>query len=265
MGIYDRDYYRNEGPSFLGSYVGTGRMCMILVLVNVFIYLAQLATRPDRVTAPVFKNNELVGKAELPRGYGPVTEWLAMKPVETFQKLQLWRLVTGAFLHSPDSFWHIVWNMLFLWWFGSELEQMYGSREFLAFYLVSAVLGGLAFVLAQLAGLGGFAAAVGASGAVTAVMVLYAIHFPTRTILLFFILPVPVWLVVVANVAMDSYVFVSGVQTGVAVAVHLGGAAFALAYSKLQLRLLNFVPDFRAWRARRSRRSAGCGARRCFR
>ena len=90
---------------------------------------------------------------------------------------QVWRLLTYAFLHEPNTLWHILFNMLFLWWFGSDLERMYGPKEFLAFYLGAAFVGGLAGV--------GFyllshdpTPGLGASGAVTALLVLFAFHFP---------------------------------------------------------------------------------------
>lgn len=271
MGIYDRDYYRKEGPSFLGSFMSTASVCKWLIIINVVVFLIQLldmrgALGPRGEFTRTFDLNTGVAawrladlapdlelenfRREDPEGFRAFRERIGRPGV---LQGQVWRLLTYSFLHSPYGVFHILWNMLFLWWFGSELEQMYGSREFLAFYLVAALLGGVAFVLAQLAGIGGFAAAVGASGALTAVMVVYAFHFPTRTILLFFILPVPVWLMVIANVALDSFVFVSGAQTGTAVAVHLGGAAFGLAYYSLHLRLLQLLPDLRAWRARRNR------------
>jgi len=55
---------------------------------------------------------------------------------------QIWRLLTYAFLHDTQIPLHIIFNMLFLWWFGSDVEDLYGSKEFLAVYLVGAVLGG---------------------------------------------------------------------------------------------------------------------------
>jgi membrane associated rhomboid family serine protease len=171
---------------------------------------------------------------------------------------EVWRLLTYAFLHSTSSWAHIVFNMLFLYWFGRDVEDLYGPREFLAFYLVSALLGGVAFVLADLAGLHGkhlpglSATCLGASGAVTAVLVLCAVHYPTRMILLFFILPVPIWLFVVFAVAKDAFDFLGGAQTGTAVDVHLAGAAFGFAYSQLHWRLTGLLPGLRTWQRRRS-------------
>jgi hypothetical protein len=145
--------------------------------------------------------------------------------------------LTYAFLHSPDTLWHIAFNMIFLWWFGSDLETMYGPREFLLFYLTAALAGGVAYE--------GWAYAthhdnpcLGASGAVTALLVLCACHFPHRLIYIFFMIPVPLWLFAVFNVAQDAYrLFGSRETNGVAVSVHVAGAVFAFAYFKLQWRL----------------------------
>jgi membrane associated rhomboid family serine protease len=253
MGIYDRDYYRNEGPSFLGSYVGTGRACMILVAINVVVYIAQLVTIPPR--ANVYVLDEYRGTLEPPRReYGPLTDWLAMKPRETFQKFQVWRLLTGAFLHSPDNFWHLIWNMFFLWIFGRDLEDLYGRKEFIAFYLVAGVVGNLLWGLTALwqeVVHGSMSWALGASGAVMAVTVLCALHFPYRTIYMMFVLPLPYWAYALLLVALDLYAFVRHANVGVAVAAHLGGALFGALYWHLQIRLLDFGGRF-VDKARRS-------------
>ena len=126
--------------------------------------------------------------------------------------------------------------MLFLWWFGHEMEEMYGTREFLIFYLVSAFLGGVAYFLWSWAR-DNPVPCVGASGAVTAVMVLYAFHFPTRVIRIWYFLPVPIWLFVVFQVGRDFVSFASGIANGTAVTVHLAGAAFGFGYYKGNWRL----------------------------
>lgn len=235
MGIYDREYYRREGPSFLNSLAGMGRVCKWLILLNIAVYILQLMTLP----APM----------EFRPGDGAFTDAFVLDTQAVLHG-QVWRLLTYAFLHSPYFWQHIVFNMLFLWWFGHEIEDIYGSREFLAFYLTAAFLGGLAFLLTNLQG---GPTCLGASGAVTAVMVLYALHFPGRVIYLFFVLPVPIWLYVVFQVAQDTFIFVRGDQTGTAVAVHLAGALFGFIYYKRNWRMLGFLPDLRAWQRERSR------------
>src|SRR5438477_312233 len=80
-------------------------------------------------------------------------------------------------------------NMLVLYWVGSELEAIYGSKEFLGFYLAAALLISLAEVVMGLMGFGDpRTRTLGASGAVNAAFVVYACHYPYRQIMLFFIL-----------------------------------------------------------------------------
>jgi membrane associated rhomboid family serine protease len=240
MGIYDREYYRREGPSFLGSFTGQGKACKWLIAINVIMFVAGLLTPPARPEPTVIIQNGrpvLVEPEEhepsFGERYGLVNEALQLEP-EAVLHGQVWRLLTYAFLHA--GIWHILFNMLFLWWFGHEMEELYGTREFTTFYLVSAVLGGVAYVLWSWA-LHNPAPCVGASGAVTAVMVLYAFHYPRRVIYLWWFLPIPIWLFVGFQVAQDAFIFTSGVHTTTAVTVHLAGAAFGFGYYKGNWRL----------------------------
>jgi membrane associated rhomboid family serine protease len=239
MGIYDRDYYRKEGPSFLGSLASPGQVCKWLVIVNVGIYILQLVTdSPGRFG-----------------DLGFVTESLSMKPVETFKGLQIWRLLTAAFLHDPDNFFHIVWNMFFLWWLGNEMEELYGHREFLAFYLVAAVVGNAFWGIIKLLNPPvPMPSALGASGAVTAVLVLYTLHFPTRRIYFWFI-SVPMWLLTIIYVGADLHSLLRGnsAMSGVAVECHIGGAALALAYWQFDWRFAGFWPSLRGRASRKPR------------
>jgi membrane associated rhomboid family serine protease len=234
MGIYDRDYYRREGPSFLDR----GQVCKWLIGINVVCFIIQIVTRPQALFGQL----------------GPFTDALVLD-VEQVLQGQIWRLLTYAFLHDPVTTglpMHILFNMLFLWWFGSDIEDIYGPREFLAIYLLSAILGGVAFVLtANLPGGGNLA--LGASGAVTAVMVLCALHYPTRIILLFFILPVPIWLFVVFQVAQDTLGFLSGNPGRTAVTIHLAGALFAFVYYKRHWRIMSWWAQVRSFVQQRSR------------
>lgn len=235
MGINDRDYVRREGPSFLGAFVERGTICKWLVGANVAFFLVQI----------------LAGDA--------FTDALLLNVDKVVFHGEVWRLLTYAFLHEPRDVFHILFNMLLLWWFGSDMEDLYGPREFLSFYLVSAVAGGLTFSLAHLLGFPGNDLCLGASGAVTAVLVLFAFHYPRRIIYVFMFLPVPIWLFVVGSVAYDAYSLLSsnGHAGVVAVAVHLGGAAFGYVYYKMNWRINSFVqglwPSVTAWRRRAAR------------
>jgi membrane associated rhomboid family serine protease len=237
MGIYDRDYVRREGPSFLGSFTERGRVCKWLIGINVLVFIVQVLTRP--IDSPHL---------------GWFTDALDLNVAQVLHG-QVWRLLTYAFLHDPGGILHIVFNMLFLWWFGSDVEDLYGPREFLIFYLGASLAGGLLFFFSSLAWIPG-APCLGASGAVLAVLTLCAIHYPQRTILLFFLLPVPVWLFLVFYLAMDAYEFLNRSQTSTAVAAHLGGALFAGVYYRLHIRLLDWLPpvwELRYWQSWRRR------------
>lgn len=245
MGIYDREYYRKQGPRYLDAMGISGSACKWLIIANIVVYVLQIVTRNVALPALTY-----------PR-MGLVTDLFILDTARTLHG-ELWRLVTYSFLHTPPPVWqHIFFNLLFLWWFGSDVETIYGTREFTFFYLLAALLGGLAFEGWQLLS-NGPALCLGASGAVTAVMVLYACHFPTRTIYVMFLLPVPIWLFVLFQVVQDSFLFAAeaahtGVKSQTAVVVHLAGAAFAFAYFKMQWRGTNWLPSLREWRWQRSK------------
>src|SRR5262249_32886384 len=137
-------------------------------------------------------------------------------------------------------------NMLFLWWFGRQVEDDLGSREFLLFYLVSAVLAGLAFVGIDVLAVNvmhlspAHGAVVGASGAVMAVLLAAACANPRQTVFLMFLVPVPIWVLIVVFLLIDSHGLLRLLQgrgSGVAVACPLGGAAFGFLYYRNGWRL----------------------------
>jgi hypothetical protein len=84
-------------------------------------------------------------------------------------------------------------------------------------------------------------------------MVLFAMHYPTRTVLLFFFIPVPVILLVVFNVLQDTIGLFGGSNAPVAFAAHLGGAAFGFLYGKYNWRVTNWLPGLPRLRAGRTR------------
>lgn len=104
-------------------------------------------------------------------------------------QLRLWQVITYAFLH--DGVMHILVNMLLVYGFGRELEQVCGTRRFVAFYLACAVLAGLGWLGWILMTGDWRATCIGASGAAFAIAGAYAALFPRRELmfLLFFVLP----------------------------------------------------------------------------
>jgi membrane associated rhomboid family serine protease len=170
-----------------------------------------------------------------------VQEWFELDPKKTVEQGQIWRLVTSAFCHQRAALWNILFNMIVLFWFGQRLERMYGSTEFLLFYLAAAVCAPLAY-LALAYHDGTNTPAIGASGAIMGVMMLYVIYHPFEQFLLFWLVPVPLWLLLSVYVLYDLQPILLSlagdrVFTGVAHAGHLGGLVFGFMYWRFGWRL----------------------------
>ncbi len=170
-----------------------------------------------------------------------VQEWLELDTKKIVNGGQVWRLLTHAFCHERQSVWHIVLNMLCLYWFGCALESMYGPREFLLFYLTAAVIGGVGFVVLDLY-TGSNIPGIGASGAVMGVMMLYTMHFPRSLIYILLIIPLEMRWVMLAYVIWDLHpvlLNLAGDQafTGVGHSAHLAGLAFGFLYYHYHWRL----------------------------
>ena len=134
---------------------------------------------------------------------------------------QPWQLVTYAFLHG--SMLHLLFNMFALYMFGGAIEQVFGSRRYLAYYLVCVVSAALAQLLvAKLTG--GFYPTVGASGGVFGLLLAYGLYFPNnRVMLLFPPIPMPARVFVLVYAVLELVMGVTGAQSGVAHFAHLGG------------------------------------------
>ena len=211
MGIYDRDYYREQRPQH--TLRGPRTVVGMLILINVAVFLAKglLFSGTDKLTAIM-----------------AVRVWTLTHP------LYWWQFVTYGFAHAPPpEYWHVAGNMLVLFFLGRDVEARYGSKEFLRLYLVLLVVASLAWAgVEKLRGAPEMTLAVGASGAVVGIVVLYALNFPHRTLLLFFVIPMPAWVAGLLVVLLDVYGAVSGGDR-IAFTAHLGGAAFAFLYCRL--------------------------------
>ena len=137
-----------------------------------------------------------------------------------------------------------------------EVESVYGRKEYLRFYLLAIVFCGLIWTVRQvlLATPDVLPQLVGASGAITAVIMLFVFLFPKRTILLMFVIPMPAWVIGVITILVNVFgVFGSaelGGGTSVAYDVHLAGAALAFGYFKFGWNLGRFVPRRFSWPTR---------------
>lgn len=162
----------------------------------------------------------------------------------------LWQLVTYIFLHDPGSLLHILFNMLGLWMFGSELERVWGTKQFTKFFFICGIGAGILTVLLNP---NSEAATIGASGAIYGILLAYAVLFPNR-IIYFIIFPIPAKYFVLILGGLAFFSSLSSTGGGTAHVAHLGGMLFGCLYLKGG----RIFPDLRGryarWRRSRLRR-----------
>ncbi|GHV26219.1 glpG protein [Spirochaetia bacterium] len=157
-----------------------------------------------------------------------LSSYLALNPVNIIVHHFYWQFLTYMFAHGGIS--HILFNMLALFLFGSQVERRMGSKEFLAYYFSTGILAGvLSFVIYWFTGSYGVFL-LGASGAIFAVQLAYAILFPDAVIYLWGILPLKAPVMVLGFTALEVFSSVTGFRSGVAHLTHLGGFAFGWVY-----------------------------------
>jgi membrane associated rhomboid family serine protease len=154
-------------------------------------------------------------------------DWLAFQPKLVL--LRPWTLLTYMFVHG--GFWHLFFNLLVLFFFGPPLEERWGSRGFIKYYLICGMGGAvLSFVFAI------NSAVIGASAAVYGVMLAFAMNWPDVPIYVLGIFPVKAkWMVAILAV-FALFSAASGARDGVAHFAHLGGFAAGWIYLKLDFR-----------------------------
>ena len=231
MGIYDRDYQRggyNRAPGFhLG---GSLTLTTKLVLVMFGVYAVQLLTRGQ------------------PPNEGWFTDLFSLHANLVKQPWRFFELLTYGFLHDAWVFQHIIFNMIALWFFGRSVEYRYGRQEFLAFFLAAIIVSGTMWTLGEYIVNRHLtpAQALGASGGIAAVLILFCLNFPHQMIYVYGVLPIPAWVFAILFVGQDL-LGASGRPIGgeknIAFTAHLGGAVFGFLYYQWGWRLERFLPS----------------------
>ena len=180
---------------------------------------------------------------------------LGLSPQAVFERFALWQPVTYMFLHSTGGIGHILFNMLALWMFGTDLERTWGTRFFTKYYFVTGIGAAVTSLLLSVwIDTIYYSVTVGASGAIYGLLIAYAMYFPHR-IIYYIIFPIParVFVAIMGFVAFWSSV--SGSGGGVAHSAHLGGLAVGYLYLKaLRLRLFDELKyRYLRWKMGRAR------------
>jgi membrane associated rhomboid family serine protease len=175
------------------------RATRALILVNVGVYLLQLyATRTMETL-------------------------FALQPLSS-GAFRPWQLLTYGFLHDPTYLAHIFLNMFALFMFGRTLELYWGTRRFIAFYLICVIAAGVTQLVVEGASAGHAEPVIGASGGVFGVLLAFAWYFPRQRLFVIPIpIPIPAWLFVTIYGLAELLFGVTGREAGVAHFAHLGG------------------------------------------
>jgi membrane associated rhomboid family serine protease len=187
--------------------------------------------------------NILVMLAEQVFGSGWIELLFSMIPVLIIKRYWLWTFVTYMFLHA--DFFHIFFNMFALFVFGTPVERRMGGREFLLYYMVSGVLAGVfSFAVYYFTGVYTKVTLLGASGAVFAVQLAYAVYYPNSLVFLMGILPLRAPVMVLGFTALELFSMITRQGGNVAHITHLAGFGTGWLYFLIRLG----INPIRAWR-----------------
>jgi membrane associated rhomboid family serine protease len=217
----------NQGPQFQ-AVVPFTKSVRILVIANVAIWIG-LVLLPG-----LFVHSSLF------------LELFGLVPSKVISDFWVWQIFTYMFMHASGVF-HVLFNMLILWWFGAELEQRWGTRFFVTYYLVCGVGAGIvylvgttlyAYISGNVAGM--MTPLVGASGATYGLLLAYGLLFGERVIYFMMLFPMKAKYFTLIIGAVELVTMMdAGSGTQVANLAHLGGLAVGFVY-------LNIVARYRS-------------------
>lgn len=229
MGIYDRDYNRPDfggsGAQYMQMSFGLSSITPVvkwLLIINFAIFIIA------RLIPPV---------GHFMYTYGPVNTYTFLNII------QIWRYITYQFLHANVQ--HLVINLLYLYMFGRMVENAWGSKAFIKFYLTAGAIGGVFYSISVLIGILGAGDMVGASGAIFGVLTAAAILYPRAKVLVMFIFPMTLAWMVVLMIIFSLLFVLRGENLGGELA-HLSGVAYAFLY-------LKYKPLLTQWRMKQQK------------
>ncbi len=205
--------HESFSQSFKRGYQGLPVAIRTLITLNVAVFIIQIILG---IVSQSYSNALITVFAFYP-------EWQTAL-------FQPWRMFTYMFLHGGAF--HLIFNMLWLWWMGRAVEETLGPRTFTVIYMGAGIGGALLdIIFAQVLGIN---YVIGASGAVYGIMVSFAMLYPTMPIMLILLPPIQARYVVAGLIALD--VLLLGSSDGTARIVHLGGAGIGYLLMKSQNR-----------------------------
>ena len=223
MPLSDRDYMRSTPPPrrrtwrFDTSGGFSLNPIWAIIIANLILLIAVLLSGEERYP---FGDFYVIVSDRF-------TYYLGFIPYYFFERP--WTIVTNLFIHA--GFWHLFGNMITLYFFGTFLSRLVGQNKVLLLYFIGGILGNVIYLL-----LGdSLSVAIGASGAVYAIAGALVVLMPNMRVSLWFIIPMPLWVVVLVFFVIFSFI------PGIAWQVHLGGLAAGLAFGFFFRKKTRFV------------------------
>ena len=189
---------------------------------------------------------------------GGLFRLLGLSPLMVLQYGTIWQFVTYMFIHSPTGIGHILFNMLALWMFGSDLERDWGTRFFLKYYLLCGVGAGVMDLIIRIVfDIQKNVLIIGASGAIFGLLLAFGMLYPNRTILFMLLFPIQAkyFVMIIGGIA-----FLMSFQTGDGVShvTHLSGMLFGFLYLSARRRrfhLISYVTqEYQAYKLRQAKK-----------
>ena len=216
---------------------------MVLIIANVSVFMLQLLFSTVSLQwSPQLMNvltEDQLGHSSTQPWYYPASDkftklfWLY--PPDAGGHLWLWQFFTYMFLHSTIDPWHLIFNMLGLWMFGSEVERVLGSRRFLTLYFTAGIFAGICGCIFT-----PWSPMVGASGAIFAIEVAFAMYFPDTTVIFYFFPMKAKYLVMIfAGITIFNCIVP---RTGnIAHFAHLGGLIYGFLFVRYSYRVVEYL------------------------
>lgn len=186
-----------------------------LIMINVGIWFFLTIIAENWLVAPGF-----------------FSKYFGLMPSKVVEDFFVWQIFTYMFFHAA-SISHILFNMLLLWWLGSELEQRWGSKFFLLYYVVCGVGAGIVYLVGLTfykltvgPSLAWISPVVGASGAIFGLLLAYGIIFGDRIVYFFMLFPMQAKYFVMILAGIEFITLLNSKasgETNVATLCHLGG------------------------------------------
>ncbi|HCK99722.1 MAG TPA: DUF1751 domain-containing protein [Candidatus Marinimicrobia bacterium] len=202
MRYYNQTRYSGYGNQFIRPRLLSGAIKNIII-ANIVVFVVMFVLGAEQF---FLLNFGLVPKFVWSRGF-------------------VWQLFTYMFIHG--GFGHIFWNMFVLWMFGTEIETYLGRKEFYKFYFLAGAGSGLITLLFSL---NSTIPVVGASGAIYAVLVAFALIFPNREIYLYFLFPIKAKYFVLIMAIITFFSTFSAGGSNISHLTHLGGLLIGYLY-----------------------------------